>query len=309
MGISDNIEYQRVKGINGGSYSHNKLNKLGMPDMAGARYLDLGCNGGFYCGIAKTAGAEKVVGVDLDPEVIKMASQNYPDVEFLSGDWDRVFPEGTWDVVTILSAIHYAENPVFLVNKIYDALSPEGLLIIEGGVLDTDSRWSTDCLIPGWRKIGDRCRHLSMGYLHNHLLIDFEWKVYGNSEPRGGDQVPRYVVHAKKRNARGERVPFYTLNLLDYANGISMSADTVAPSQPATEYLKYLKPNQIVSPEELHRIFQTNTLLELFLIDLLFALEPSMNKPVRIVPVLDQSLLDTIASTLNSNGHQATIER
>ena len=199
----ENLDYHLAASPLGGSYAENKLRRLALPDLQGKRFLDLGCNSGFFCEQARLLGAAHVVGVDIDKGVIANARKTYPDVEFHDEGWSRL-PSGEFDVVIILSAIHYASDPVGVVQAIWDQLATGGLLVIEGGILDPGGQWKTDCLIPGWRQVGDRCRHLSGGYIARHLLASFDWRVVvqasrevatsfhdSSSTPRRGRLRPR----------------------------------------------------------------------------------------------------------------------
>ena len=47
--------------------------------------LDIGCGTGFLCGILKDAGVD-AWGMDLSPEMIRIARENYPGIPFYEGD-------------------------------------------------------------------------------------------------------------------------------------------------------------------------------------------------------------------------------
>jgi len=295
----DNLSYQDVPSPLGGSYSENKLRRLGLPDLGGKSFLDLGCNSGFYCAHAKQMGARRVVGVDIDKAVIAEARRNHPQVEFLDQGW-TVLPSGAFDVIIFLSAIHYADDPVALVARLYDLLNPGGLLVLEGGILDIASTWTIDCLIPGWRQVGDRCRHLSSGYLRNHLLASFDWKVHGPSEPRGGDEVARHVVHASKAS-RGARAASHTVDLVDYVRGLSWSARTIVAKQPAYAYVNALIPGQS-DAALVETLLADSAKCELFLDDLAFALAPSQPRPVQFAASVKPDSLAVARNGLRHRG-------
>ncbi len=295
----DNLSYQNAGSPLGGSYSENKLRRLGLPDLRGRHFLDLGCNSGFYCAYAKRMGAQRVVGVDVDKAVVAEARSTHPGVEFLDEGWD-VLPTGTFDVIILLSAIHYADDPVALIGRLHQLLNPGGLLVLEGGVLDIESAWATDCLVPGWRQVGDRCRHLSAGYLRRHALTSFDWKVHGPSEPRGGDEVARHVVHAVK-SSRRERMPFHTVDLVEYARGLSWSANTVVDAQPAHRYLRRLTPG-IATVQGVEALIDDDATRELFFDDLAFALAPSQALPVRLAPSVSLRHLASTKAALGRRG-------
>jgi SAM-dependent methyltransferase len=297
---SDNLSYQSASSPQGGSYTEKKLARLGLPSLKGLRFLDLGCNSGFYCSHAAGQGACRVVGVDLDADVIRQARVACPTGEFHDGGWE-VLPHGPFDVVIILSAIHYARDPVCLVRNIHDRLALGGLLVIEGGLIDSAGHQASDVLVPGWRQVGDRCRHLSYGYLKNHVLTSFNWHVHGPSEPRGGVDVTRFVVHAQKAQLKPRR-DFHTIDLLEYAHGLARSSGTIVTAQPAYVYVSRLPANAAVPKELLQSILSQPSMLDAFLTDLTFALEPSKALQIELRPTLTPALLNTVVEGLRTRG-------
>jgi SAM-dependent methyltransferase len=269
-----NISYQYAPGVKGGSYTENKLQLLNLPPLKGRSFLDLGCNTGFYCNFAKRAGAERTVGVDLDSAVIARARELYPEIEFFDTGWD-VLPDGKFDVIICLSAIHYASDPIKLVNNIKTHLSRDGVFVVEGGLIDVAGKFKTDILIPGWRKVGDRCRHLSRGFVDGHLLREFDWKVVGPSEPRGGDNVPRYVVHATQSpSALSDAFEEnrYHLDLVEYFEGLALSAETIVPSMPSFNYVSRLGQYSKITSAEVESVLSSDRDFPIFVDDLLFAI-------------------------------------
>jgi hypothetical protein len=50
-------QYQSFPGVKGASESLAKLRALRLPSLQGKRFLDVGCNEGFFCGYARFDGA------------------------------------------------------------------------------------------------------------------------------------------------------------------------------------------------------------------------------------------------------------
>ena len=296
-----NLDYQGAVSPLGGSYTANKFRRLSLPDLSGKAFLDLGCNAGYYCDFASRSGARRVVGVDSDRAVISRAREQLPNIEFHDGGWDNDFPVGPFDVVTLLSAIHYAADPVTVIAKVYRELVPGGLLVLEGGVIDPTGMQNSDVLVPGWRKVGDRCRHLSHGYLRNHLLVNFDWRVVGDSEPRGGDDVARYVIHARKA-APQTRAASHTLDLKEYSAGIALSAETVVDAQPASAYLRNWQGKVTNHVDILEQTLKDAVLLDKFVTDLAFALEPSKGLPIDVLPTMTPDLIARVLAQLAMRG-------
>lgn len=304
--MQGNREYQAATSPLGGSYTENKIRRLMLPPLEGKSFLDLGCNAGYYCNVAKQKGAARVVGVDVDPKVIADARIAYPEVEFYDKGWDN-FPDGQFDVAIILSAIHYAKDPIKVVSDVYEHLRPEGLLVLEGGLVDSTETWKSDCLIPGWRQVGDRCRHLSGGYLRRHLLVNFDWSIVGPSEPRGGDNVPRSVIHAKKLARKASRSQLHTVDLLEYAQGLAFSASTIVKEQPASAYVPRLGGVGDVAAT-LTQILDDPQLAQRFVEDLAYALEPGKSMPISIARTLPHAPLTRVVEQLHRKGFVAFVQ-
>ena len=67
------VQYQSFPGASGDSRTLDKLKALQMPSAAGARFLDVGCNEGFFCGFAHFQGAARSVGIDQSATFIERA--------------------------------------------------------------------------------------------------------------------------------------------------------------------------------------------------------------------------------------------
>lgn len=125
--------YQSFPGQTGNSISSEKLEALRFPDLAGKRFLDVGCNEGYFCGYASFSGATESVGLDQSKVAIRKAQKRFPQCAFHNQSWDRL-PEGSFDVILLASALHYAEDQEALVHQLMSKLTPNGLLILEVGI-------------------------------------------------------------------------------------------------------------------------------------------------------------------------------
>jgi 2-polyprenyl-3-methyl-5-hydroxy-6-metoxy-1,4-benzoquinol methylase len=96
-----------------------------------ARILDLGVGPGWTsiflarCGYA-------VLGLDIAPDMIRLAEANAPDglkLEFRCHDYERTPPETNFDVVLIYDALHHAEDEGAVIASAFHALKRDGFLI------------------------------------------------------------------------------------------------------------------------------------------------------------------------------------
>ncbi|WP_167483331.1 methyltransferase domain-containing protein [Salinivibrio kushneri] len=185
------MQYQTFPGVKGGSKSLDKLAALRLPDLHQKRFLDVGCNEGFFCGYALFEGAKSVTGIDQSQEAIGRAALRFPEGQFLCQSW-QTLPEGPFDVITFLSALHYADDQEALIHQIMQQLDPQGVLVLEISI----APGSKDAFVPVKRAIDERLfpTRIKLG----SMLKDYAWKVVGHSVKQAGDPLQRYVVHVRK---------------------------------------------------------------------------------------------------------------
>src|SRR5688500_8988885 len=181
-------QYQSFPGVDGDSRSLDKLKALRLPDLAGRRFLDVGCDEGFFCGFASFQHAERVVGVDRSAVFIERARARFPNCEFHQQGWDAL-PEGPFDVILLASSLHYADDQPALIRRLVEQLAPDGVLVLELGIAGfAKSEW-----VKVSRGIDERF-FPTMAMLRE-TLADYAWKWMGPSVSQAGDPVPRHVVH------------------------------------------------------------------------------------------------------------------
>lgn len=196
--------YQSFEPGTGSSDSHGKLAALKLPDLTGKRFLDLGCNHGFFCFAALEAGAAEVVGIDRKAanieaaqERAKMLGVEEKTLRFVNTSWDD-FHETGFDVITLLSALHYANDQAAFLRKIADMLTLDGLLILESGIIDNPRN--------DWTSIirGKPPRTDIVEYPTEKTMLRMLWESYAPrsgwpSVTQPGDNVPRFVWHCPKK--------------------------------------------------------------------------------------------------------------
>lgn len=188
----------------GFSDSLGKWNSLKIEDkLFGKKVLDLGCNEGFFCIKCSQHGAQKVIGIDRNEEMINSANQRKGDmdnIEFINCDWshlDNWKPE-SFDVILLLTAMHYSSGPDDLLpngtnkilNQVVKLLKKGGLLVFEGGVIISEeeewvARERAECIgyHPTQKKFEKICSLLFdkvelIGKSVNQLLDPFDHYVY-----------------------------------------------------------------------------------------------------------------------------------
>lgn len=184
-------QYQSFPGAAGDSMTLDKLKALRLPSFAGKRFLDVGCNEGFFCGYAIYDGASRSVGLDQSALFIERARKHFPQCEFVQSSWDTL-PEGPFDVILLASALHYAHDQAALIHTLVDCLAPDGVLVLELGIAPSPrSDW-----VKVTRGIDERDFPTMLKL--REVLEPYAWKWMGPSISQGGDPVPRHVVHISR---------------------------------------------------------------------------------------------------------------
>lgn len=185
-------QYQSFPEAPGDSRTLDKLKALRLPSLSGKRFLDVGCNEGFFCGYAKFDGAARAVGIDRSAMFIERARRRFPDCEFHHQGWDQL-PEGPFDVILLASSVHYADDQPALIRRLVERLAPDGILVLELGIASSSkAEW-----IKVKRGIDERY-FPSMPQLRE-TLADYAWKWVGKSVNQDGDPIGRHVLHISRR--------------------------------------------------------------------------------------------------------------
>jgi len=203
IGVRPPYQIFSEKGI-GDSKSYEKLQKLGIPEnLSGMNVLDIGCNVGFYCFECEKRGA-KCVGIEKDPywfnEAVKNKEKFSSFVNFVNSDWNSL-PSLNYkiDLALFLAAFHYIkDNQLEVLTNIYNKFRKNATLILEIGLLDKEE--GKFLIESVKRPAGDVCQFTNK-FTIEKLLHDagFESVVfYGEGWDIRGDDIPRYVIHAKK---------------------------------------------------------------------------------------------------------------
>jgi len=98
--------------------------------VAGGEVLDAGCGEGYGASMLAER-ATKVVGLDLEADVVEHAQATYPSVRFQTGDLLSLpFPDGSFDGVVTLQVIEHLQRPREFVSECARVLRESGVLIL-----------------------------------------------------------------------------------------------------------------------------------------------------------------------------------
>ena len=195
--------YQTFPDRPGSSNSPKKWEALGTKELGliGKNVLDLGCNEGYFCEMAKNNGASYVVGVDMDAGLIHSARNRNDEIKYENRSWDeylRIASTGFFDVIFSLSAFHYVQNKDEFLAGVYRLLAPNGVFVLEVGLINGDKEFFR----PVQRTTADASDvvwHMTTPALIRLLSPYFSIRLIGNSISQPGDPINRFIYHCVKR--------------------------------------------------------------------------------------------------------------
>ena len=169
---------------------------------SGDRFLDVGCGTGAAVRAA-AAIAERAVGVDISPEMIRRANtlaEGLTNVEFVVGDSEALpFRDASFTALLCTASFHHYPNPKQAVAEMARVLDRDGRLVIADGTADLLTARIADAILR-------RLDHSHIRLYRSGELAAF-LREAGFSEPSvrrlyGGGYA---VVSARRRVANARR--------------------------------------------------------------------------------------------------------
>lgn len=167
----------------GKNHMHRYLEKPAMyaklPHLKGKTVLCIGCGSGEECEHLVKRGAKRALGIDTSKQLIAIAKESYPDIEFRVEDMRTMkFPSASFDFVYSSLAMHYLPEWEPTLKKIYRLLTPRGTFLFS---THHPSYWSAGTMqakhrtekLLGYTKIGGRLK--IYGDYHNRRQIHDVW--------------------------------------------------------------------------------------------------------------------------------------
>lgn len=103
----------------------------------GVRVLDVACGTGVLFPDYKKLGAD-VTGIDISPEMVKIAKEKFPEAEVICGDVLDFSFEDKFDAVMIYNAFPHFAEPEKLIEKLSTLLKNSGRLSIAHGISEKE---------------------------------------------------------------------------------------------------------------------------------------------------------------------------
>lgn len=154
----------------------------------GVQVLDVACGTGVLISDYLSRQVASVTGVDISPEMVKIAQQKYPqeNVRILCGDIETIQLPDSFDCIMVYNAFPHFPNPENLIRVLAGMLRPGGTLTIAHGM----SRAKIDAHHQG------TASKVSRGLIHEDLLAQMMEKHLSVTVKISNDNM--YQVTATK---------------------------------------------------------------------------------------------------------------
>ena len=100
----------------------------------GVHVLDVACGTGVLFPDYLARGAASVTGIDISPEMAKIAASKFPEVQVICGDVEEVKFDRQFDCIMVYNAFPHFPDPVHLVEVLANLLKPGGRLSVAHGM-------------------------------------------------------------------------------------------------------------------------------------------------------------------------------
>lgn len=96
--------------------------------------LDVACGTGVLIPDYKERGIKNITAIDISDEMIKIAKEKFPDVNFICDDVEKVTFDKKFDAIVVYNAFPHFPNGSALIEKLSSLLNEGGMLTIAHGM-------------------------------------------------------------------------------------------------------------------------------------------------------------------------------
>lgn len=99
----------------------------------GRDVIDIGCGNGYGAHLLLTAGARRVLGIDISPEAVESAQRHYhsPGLSFSIADSEQIAcPDGSFDLAVCFEVVEHVADARRLLAEARRILKPNGILLL-----------------------------------------------------------------------------------------------------------------------------------------------------------------------------------
>lgn len=101
---------------------------------AGIDVLDVACGTGVLFPDYLSRGVSSVTGIDISPEMVKIARSKFPQVRVICGDVENTEFDGQFDAIMVYNAFPHFPDPARLVRVLAGLTKPGGRLSVAHGM-------------------------------------------------------------------------------------------------------------------------------------------------------------------------------
>ena len=100
----------------------------------GKKVLDVACGTGVLINDYKLRGIKDITAIDISDEMIKIAKEKFPDVNFICADVENTDFETKFDAIVVYNAFPHFPNGSALIEKLSSLINDGGTLTIAHGM-------------------------------------------------------------------------------------------------------------------------------------------------------------------------------
>jgi ubiquinone/menaquinone biosynthesis C-methylase UbiE len=124
----DSVAKEREKWRKKGAYYHKELEKyLRFLVPSGSSVVEIGCGTGE---LLASLDPSRGLGVDLSPQMVEIAREKFPDLEFEVGDLEDLHIDEKFDYVVIVETIGHVDDIQLAFKELHKVCSPETRVVI-----------------------------------------------------------------------------------------------------------------------------------------------------------------------------------
>ena len=153
---------------------------------AGADVLDVACGTGVLFLDYLERNVNSLTGIDISPEMVKIAREKFPQVQVLCADIEEANFDRKFDCIVVYNAFPHFPNPEKLVSILSDLLKTGGTLTVAHGM----SRAQIDHHHEG------AASKVSVGLMHEDELANIFFKHLNVTTKISNDRM--YIVCGRK---------------------------------------------------------------------------------------------------------------
>ena len=101
---------------------------------SGVDVLDVACGTGVLFPDYLARNVDSVTGIDISPEMAKIAQQKFPQVQVICADVEEAEFDRKFDCIMVYNAFPHFPDPVRLIKVLSDLLKPGGTLTVAHGM-------------------------------------------------------------------------------------------------------------------------------------------------------------------------------